>query len=96
MPVVRRIAGRQVGHLDLALDNEGGTAVGARTQTQIGSWSLFGEQSWFQNFHSEETDDGATAGHLRSRTAVRINGHLPDFGLGHHPLSASVSHEESE
>ena len=85
-----------LGHLDLAVDNEGGTAVGARTQTQIGSWSVFGEQSWFRNFHSEETDDGATPGHLRSRTAVRINGHLPDFGLGHHPLSASVSHEESE
>ena len=33
---------------------------------------------------------------MRSRTVVRVNGHLPDFGLGHQPLSAAMTHEISE
>lgn len=82
--------------LDVAVEDSGGIAIGSRAQTQLGSWSLFAEQSWFQDFHSEQTDDGRVQGHLRSRSVARINGHVPDFGLGHQPLSATLTHEQSE
>ncbi len=85
-----------LGQLDIAVEDSGGFAVGGRAQTQLGSWSVFAEQSWFQDFHSEQTDDGRVQGHLRSRSVARINGHVPDFGLGHQPLSATLTHEESE
>ncbi|MBL4667533.1 MAG: hypothetical protein JKY04_09155, partial [Sneathiella sp.] len=83
-------------HLDLAMDDTGGLALGGRTQAQFGSWSLFAQQSLFQDFHSEQSDNGFIGGHLRSRTVVRVNGHLPYFGLGHQPLSAAMTHEISE
>ncbi|MEH6632062.1 MAG: hypothetical protein V7776_14645 [Halopseudomonas aestusnigri] len=85
-----------LGHLDLSIADDGGVAFGGRTQTQIGSWSLSAEQNWYQGFHSEQSDNSLVSGHLRSKTSARINGHLPDFGLGHQPLSASVTHEISE
>ncbi len=85
-----------LGHLDLSIADDGGVAFGGRTQTQIGSWSLSAEQNWYQGFHSEQSDNSSISGHLRSKTSARINGHLPDFGLGHQPLSASVTHEISE
>ncbi len=82
--------------LDVAVEDTGGVAIGGRAQTQIGSWSVFAEQSWFHDFYSEQTDDGRVSGHLRSRSVARINGHLPDFGIGHQPLSATLTHEQSE
>lgn len=85
-----------LGQLDVAADDRGGAAIGGRIQTQVGSWSLFAEQSWFHDFRSEQTDDSLVGGHLRSRSIARINGHLPDFGIGHQPLSMSLTHEESE
>ncbi|WP_419901541.1 hypothetical protein [Kiloniella sp.] len=85
-----------LGHLDLSIDDTGGVALGGRTQTQIGSWSLSAEQNWYQGFHSEQSDNSSVSGHLLSKTSARINGHLPDYGLGHQPLSASVTHEISE
>ncbi len=85
-----------LGQLDLAVDDGGGLAVGSRLQTRLWGWSFFGEQSFFEDFHSEQTDNGSVSGHLRSRSILRLNGHLPDFGLGHQPLSASVTHDISE
>ena len=85
-----------LGQFDVAVDNNGGYALGGRAQTQLGSWSLFAEQSWFRDFYSEQTDEGRMTGHLRSRSSVRVNGHVPDFGLGHQPLSATLSHEQAE
>lgn len=85
-----------LGQLDLAVEDGGGFALGGSVQTRIGSWSFFGEQNWYENFHSELTDNGSVSGHLRSRTTVRVNGHLPDIGFGYQPLSASVIHEQSE
>jgi hypothetical protein len=81
---------------DAAFSDNGGLALGGRLQTRTGSWSFFGEQSFFENFHSEETDNASVGGHLRSRTELRANGHLPDIGFGHQPLSASVTHEVAE
>ncbi|MCZ4279993.1 hypothetical protein O4H49_04335 [Kiloniella laminariae] len=85
-----------LGNLDLAIDDTGGLAIGGRAQTQLGSWSLFGEQVWYQDFHSEQSGSGTADNHLRSSTTARINGHLPDFGLGHQPVSASIAHERGE
>ncbi|WP_020591245.1 hypothetical protein [Kiloniella laminariae] len=85
-----------LGNLDLAIDDTGGLAIGGRVQTQVGSWSLFGEQVWYQDFHSEQSGSGSADNHLRSRSTARINGHLPDLGLGHQPVSASITHETGE
>ncbi|WP_085904856.1 hypothetical protein [Kiloniella majae] len=85
-----------LGNMDIAVDDVGGTAIGARAQTQLGSWSFTGEQNWFQKFHSEQSDNNSVDGHLRSKTVARVNGHIPDYGLGNQPLTASVTHEISE
>ncbi|GAB4363262.1 MAG: hypothetical protein Kow00114_19220 [Kiloniellaceae bacterium] len=85
-----------LGQLDAALADDGGLALGGRLQTRIGSWSLYGEQSFFDGFHSEQTDNSPVSGHLRSRTALRLNGHLPDIGFGHQPLSAAITHDVAE
>ncbi|WP_162938037.1 hypothetical protein [Kiloniella sp. EL199] len=85
-----------LGNMDIAVDDAGRTAVGARAQTQLGSWSLAVEQNWFQNFHSEQSDNSSVDGHLRSKTIARVNGHIPDYGLGNQPFTASVAHEISE
>ena len=85
-----------LGQLDLALDDGGGLALGGRLQTRLDGWSLFGEQTFYEDFHSERTDNSSLPGHLRSRSTLRLNGHLPDFGLGHQPMSASITHDRSE
>lgn len=85
-----------LGQLDAALADNGGLALGGRLQARIGDWSLYGEQSLFDGFHSEQTDNGPVSGHLRSRTVLRLNGHLPDIGFGHQPLSAALTHEVAE
>ena len=82
--------------LDAAVEDNGGLALGGRVQTRIGDWSFFGEQSFYEEFHSEQTDNTSVSGHLSSRSSLRLNGHLPDFGLGRQPLTASVSHDISE
>jgi hypothetical protein len=81
---------------DAALADDGGLALGGRLQTRIGDWSFFAEQSFYEDFHSELTDNASLPGHLRSLTELRANGHLPDIGFGRQPLSASISHEISE
>lgn len=85
-----------LGQLDAAVEDNGGVAIGGRLQTRLGSWSFFGEQSFFDNFHSEESDNASVSGHLRSRTTLRANGHGPDLGFGRQPLSASLIHEVGE
>jgi hypothetical protein len=85
-----------LGQLDAAVHDGGGLALGGRVQTRLYGWSIFGEQSFFEGFQSEETDNTSVSGHLRSRSTLRLNGHLPDFGFGHQPLSASVTHDISE
>ncbi len=85
-----------LGQIDAALSDNGGLALGGRLQTRVGDWSFFGEQSFFEDFHSEQSDNASVSGHLRSRTSLRANGHLPDIGLGHQPLSATLSHEVAE
>ncbi|GAB4395083.1 MAG: hypothetical protein Tsb0032_26190 [Kiloniellaceae bacterium] len=85
-----------LGQLDAAVSDNGGVALGGRLQTRLDGWSLFGEQNFFQDFHSEQSDNADVSGHLRSRTTLRANGHLPDIGLGHQPLSAAVVHEIAE
>ncbi len=85
-----------LGQLDAAVDDSGGLALGGRVQTRLGTWSLNAEQSFFDDFHSEQTDNSSVTGHLRSSTSVGVNGHLPDFGLGRQPLSAAITHEISE
>lgn len=49
-------------HVDIAADDTGGLALGGRAQTQIGSWSLTAEQMWYQDFHSEQSDNGLIGG----------------------------------
>lgn len=85
-----------LGQLDAAVHDGGGLALGGRLQTRLDGWSFYGEQSFFEEFHSEQTDNTSVSGHLRSRSALRLNGHLPDFGFGHQPLSASVTHDIAE
>ncbi len=85
-----------LGEVDAAFDDSGGLALGGRVQARIGTWSLNAEQSFFEDFHSEQSDNSSVTGHLRSSTSLGVNGHLPDFGLGRQPLSAAVTHEVSE
>jgi len=82
--------------LDAALEDTGGLALGGRVQTRLGDWSFFGEQSFYEEFHSEQTDNSSVAGHLRSRSSLRVNGHTPDFGLGQQPLTAAIAHDIGE
>ncbi len=81
---------------DAALSDNGGVALGGRLQANIDGWSLSTEQSFYEDFHSEQTDNASVSGHLRSRTSLRANGHLPDIGFGPQPVSASVTHEAAE
>ncbi|MBN2357986.1 MAG: carboxypeptidase regulatory-like domain-containing protein, partial [Deltaproteobacteria bacterium] len=81
---------------DAALSDDGGLALGGRLQARVGDWSVFGEQNFYEGFHSEQTDNASVSGHLSSLTSLRVNGHLPDLGFGRQPLSASLTHEVSE
>jgi len=76
--------------LDLATSSIGGIAYGTGVQSQFGttSWQL--AYNRFQNFVSQRSFDTIINQPLEASSTARINGVLPDFGVGRMPFNAGA------